>query len=159
MNATQIMSFTHVDRLGSNGTGCSLNATCCSTMSTLLVDLNKDCDSLTTSQAKQIVIDVKSDLLLSDTVRFKTICNNLSRLREEIQLSVVPMYFNKSERMKGKVSTPSLFKSFQSWIWLFLTVAHSRTEHPKMCLTLAVLVRTYFQQPSTSQLLECKAHK
>ena len=61
MNATQIMSFTHVDRLGSNGTGCSLNATCCSTMSTLLVDLNKDCDSLATSQAKQIVIDVKSD--------------------------------------------------------------------------------------------------
>ena len=65
--------YTCVDKFGSNDTGCSLS--CCSTMSVLVTDLNRHCDNLTISQSRQIVIDVKSNLILNDTVHFSAICN------------------------------------------------------------------------------------
>jgi hypothetical protein len=46
---------TCVEKFGSNGTGCSLSLTCCSTMSGLVLDLNSHCDSSGISQSRQIV--------------------------------------------------------------------------------------------------------
>ena len=67
--------YTCVDRLGSNSSGCSLRSTCCSSISALVLDLNKQCTSLALSQSRKIVIDIKSHLILTDTIHFGAICN------------------------------------------------------------------------------------
>ena len=65
--------YTCVNRHGSNVSNCSLNGSCCSSIKVLVMDLNKQCPKV--SQSTHIVIEIKSDLILNDTIHFGIICN------------------------------------------------------------------------------------
>ena len=72
---------TCVDRIGSNSTGCSLSLNCCSTVSALVLDLRRHCDRPDISQSRHIVINIKSDLTLDDTVHFGVICHKSIKIK------------------------------------------------------------------------------
>lgn len=96
--------YTCIDKFGSNGAGCSLSTICCSTMGALVRDLNKQCDRFVKSQSSEVVIDIKSDLILNDTVNFGAICNNLVPIKIKGGSYVINCSFGiqKAENGKGQ---------------------------------------------------------
>ena len=61
-----------ISKHGSNATGCSVSGRCCSSMSVLVKDLNNNCQIL--SYSAEVMIELKSDLNLTNTILFGNIC-------------------------------------------------------------------------------------
>ena len=66
--------LTCVSEYGSNASGCSVSGSCCSSFSKLVVDLNKNCQVV--RKFSKIVVELKSDLGLNDTIHFGNFCGN-----------------------------------------------------------------------------------
>ena len=145
--------YTCVDRFGSNASGCSLSATCCSTVTALVLDLNKQCTSLPMSQSRQVVIDIKSDLILNDTVHFGAICNESIPIEIKGKNSVINC-FNNIQQVRKDEGQGLCFISVQSLSIMNLTFLNCGSLQSSTSKNVSHHGSTYLF-PTTIYFLNC----